>query len=175
MAAASAPFPFWRRIGPIGRLFIGTALVLLIGFLGVCYAAPLGVEFFWPYAGIWAAIGWGGSRVSFRPVLALIGIGILVDLSQGAPLGCWAAIHLVAYLVSSVFRTRALTDPSGMIRLLGDVTAFVTAFIFARWVIGAYLGGMSTQAILGSFLTTGLLYFPMRSYFQLRQDERVSG
>ena len=173
VSSSNVPIPFWDKMGRTGRMLVGTAIIVLIGFVGICYAAPLGIQYLWPIAGIWAAIGWGASRASMRPVLALILVGLMMDLSQGAPLGCWPAIQLIGYLVSSAFRTRTLTDTTGVFRALGDVAAFAATFFFAGWIIGGYLGGMATQDLLGNFLTTGLLYFPMRSFFLLTNDERV--
>ena len=128
---------------------------------------------YWPQAGLWAAVGWGASRLHIRPVVVLFLLGVMIDLLVGAPVGCWASVLLAAFLVSSLFRKRAQTDRSGMIRFFGDVASFVVAFIFARWLIGAYLDGVDTREIAGSFLTAGLLFFPFRALFRLSDDNRV--
>ncbi len=166
---------FWSRTSDVGRLVVGILLTLLVGYAGLVFAPTLGLASFWPYASIWAAIGWGASRVSMKPVLALIFLGTALDLAVDAPLGCWAAINLIAYLIASIFRRRAQTDPSGFVRFMGDLSALLAAFLFARWIIGSYLGGMETQSILGGFLTTAILYLPMRPLYLLTRTERVDG
>jgi hypothetical protein len=160
-------------VGVPVRILLGTLIVLSIGYLGVIWGAPMGLAQFWPYAGLWAAVGWGASRLTVLPFMLLIVLGVSMDLLGDAPIGCWAAIHLLAFLVSSLFRKRSLTDPTGFVRAMGDLTAFVTAFIFARWIMGAYVGNVSTREVIGGFLSAGLLYIPLRSFFLLSRDNRV--
>lgn len=161
----------WSRTGDIARVALGTLIVIAIGYLGIVLAPTLGLSYFWPYAGIWAAIGWGAGRMSMKPVLALIITGLIMDLSVDGPIGCWPAIHLVTYLTATLFRRRAQTDRTGLVRTLGDITAFIVAFFTARWVMGGYLGEMETQNILGGFLSTALLFLPVRGIFLLKRSE----
>ncbi len=163
----------WGRTGSTARLVIGTLFVILIGYVGVVYIAPTGLDVFWPYAPLWAAVGWGASRLSFRPAVALVGIGLMMDLVVDAPVGCWSSILLVAFLMASFFRQQALTDRTGVIRFAGDVSGFVLSFLFARWLMGAYLGGVETRDLIGGFLSAALLYYPLRPLFRLTTDERV--
>lgn len=163
----------WSRTGDIGRLVIGALIVLIIGYLGVLLAPAFGLYGFWPFAGIWAAIGWGAGRVSLKPVILLVATGLVTDLAIDAPLGCFTVIHLAAYLTASIFRKRAQTDRSGLVRLTGDLVALLVAFVAARWIIGAYLGGTAYHAVMGNFLTTALFYLPMRPFFLLKRDKWV--
>ena len=163
----------WSRTGSTARLIIGAIIVIIVGYAGVVFIAPTGLDIFWPYAPLWAAVGWGSSRLSFRPAAALVVIGIVMDLVADAPIGCWSSILLVAFLTASIFRQRALTDKTGIIRFAGDVSGFVLSFLFARWLMGAYLGGIETRDIIGGFLSAALLFYPLRGLFNLSSDERV--
>ena len=173
MAFSSGKPSAWSRTGRLARIIIGAAIVLAVGYIGVIWIAPTGLIIFWPYAALWAAVGWGASRLSFRPVIVLIGLGLAMDLIVDAPLGCWSSILLLAFVISSLFRPRALTDQTGVIRFAGDATAFVVSFLFARWIMGAYLGSVETRVIIGGFLTAAILYYPLRSLFRLTSDARV--
>lgn len=163
----------WSRTGQLSRVIIGVIFVLLTGYVGVIWISPTAFSPFWPYAGLWAAIGWGGSRLSLVSVFALVLIGLIMDVMTGGPVGCWPAILLTGFLIASIFRKRAQTDRSGMIRGVGDLAAFVAAFLFARWLMGAYLGGIESRDIIGGFLSAAILYFPFRPLFRLSSDNRV--
>lgn len=173
MSRSSRGGDSFGRAGGLLRILFGTLMILTVGYLGLMWGAPMGFSAFWPYAGLWAAVGWGSSRLTLFPVLVLITLGISMDLIEEAPIGCWAAINLLAFLVSSLFRKRAQTDQTGVIRAFGDFSAFVAAFIFARWIMGAYVGSVSTREIIGGFLSAGLLYIPIRTFFILSRDKRV--
>ncbi len=155
------------------RLIVGAAIVVLFEYVRVVWIASLPLNLFWPVTGLWAAVGWGASRMSVLPVLVLLALGTMFDLIAGAPIGCWSAIFLSAFLVSSVFRKRAQTDRTGMIRFAGDCISFVAAFLFASWLIGAYLGSLDTREIIGGFLSALILYFLVRPVFRLSSDNRV--
>lgn len=163
----------WGRTGSTARLIIGAIIVLFVGYIGVVFIAPTGLDVFWPYAPLWAAVGWGASRLSFRPAGALALLGLIMDLVTDAPVGCWSSILLVAFLTASIFRQQALTDKTGVIRFFGDVSGFVLSFMFSRWLMGSYLGGVETREIIGGFLSAALLYYPLRPLFRLTTDERV--
>lgn len=163
----------WSRTGSTARLIVGTLFVLLVGYVGVVFIAPTGLDVFWPYAPLWAAVGWGAGRLSFRPAVALGVIGLAMDLVNDAPIGCWSSILLLAFLTASIFRQRALTDKTGVIRFAGDVASFILSFLFARWLMGSYLGGVETRDIVGGFLSAALLYYPLRPLFRLTTDGRV--
>lgn len=160
-------------MGDLSRLLLGVLFILVTGFVGMIYAPSFGLEAFWPFAGIWGAVGWGGSRVSMKPVIALVVTGLLLDVSMEAPFGCWSAVQLSAYFTASVFRKRAQTDRSGLFRLVGDLVALLVAFIVARWIMGGYMGGVDGQTMVGNFLTTALLYLPFRSLFLLQRSRWV--
>ena len=164
---------FYGRTGDVARFMIGILIVAVVGFSGIIFAPGFGLAAFWPYAGIWAAIGWASSRLSIKSSFLLVVLGIFVDLLSDAPLGCWAAIHLIAYFSASIFRKRAQTDQTGFVRLIGGLTALFVAFGAARWIMGAYLGDMATQDILGGFLVTALLFLPVRPFFLLKKEEWV--
>lgn len=159
--------------GLMSRHVFGSLTVLLTTYIGVIWVSPYPLYDFWPVAGLWAAVGWGGNRLSFVPVVLLFALGFVVDLITGAPVGCWSAVFLLAFLVASIFRKRAMTDALGVIRFAGDLIAFVAAFIFARWLIGAYLGGVETREIVGGFLSAVFLFFPLRFVFRPSSDTRV--
>ena len=78
-----------------------------------------------------------------------------------------------SHFSASIFRKRAQTDQTGFVRLIGDLTALFVAFGAARWIMGAYLGDMATQDILGGFLVTALLFLPVRPFFLLKKEEWV--
>lgn len=162
-----------RGMGDISRLLIGFLVVMTIGYIGLVYAPQIGMAYFWPFAGIWAAVGWGGRRISMKPVILLMIVGLLTDLSVEGPVGCWVAVHLAAYLVATLFRKRAQTDRSGLVRLLGDAVALVVAFLIARWIMGAYKGGLESGILLGQFLTTAILYVPFRPLFLFKKERWV--
>lgn len=162
-----------RSDGALSRYFFGTLAILLLAYLGLLWVSSSPYYSFWPLAGLWAAVGWGGNRLAIIPVVLLVAMGLAMDLISGAPIGCYAAIFLVGYLVASVFRKRATTDPTGLIRFVGDCAAFVAAFLFARWMIGAYLGSVDTREIVGGFLSAIILFFPLRSLFRASRDTRV--
>lgn len=165
--------PTNRSDGAFSRYIFGTLTVLLTTYIGIIWVSPYPLYDFWPVAGLWAAVGWGGNRLGILPVILLVAIGLSVDLVSGAPVGCWPAVFLLAYLVTSIFRRRSMTDAIGVIRFAGDLIAFVVAFIFARWLIGAYLGSVDTREIIGGFLSAALLFFPLRLLFRPSSDTRV--
>lgn len=173
MIASSNAQNGWQKTGILARVLIGSFIVLCFAYAEAVWVSTTAFSTFWPFAGLWAAVGWGASRLSVVPVIALLVLGVVADLLAGAPLGCWPSIYLVPYLVSSVFRKRAQTDRTGAIRILGDVVSFVIAFLFARWLIGSYLGGVDTREIIGGFLSAALFYFPVRALFRLSSDDRV--
>ncbi len=173
MTPNSTSGDLYGRTGNVARFIIATVIVVGVGFGGLVLAPGLGLGSFWPYAGVWAAIGWADSRISFKPVIILTVLGLIVDLLSDAPLGCWASIHLIAYFTASVFRKRAHTDRTGLIRVVGDLTALLVAFGAAQWIIGAYLGDAGANDIFGGFLVTSLLYLPARPFFLLNRDEWV--
>lgn len=163
----------WQSFGPSIRLMIGSFLVITVGYLGLTLASAMQILSLWPLAGFWAAVGWGSGRLGTRPVVALIVLGLVHDLTSDAPLGYWAISYLSVYLISNLFRKRALTDHSGLIRLTGDFAGFVAGFFIARTVMSLYLGTSDPLNILGGVLTAGLIYPLIRGVFQLTDDKRV--
>ncbi len=163
----------WQKTGVFARVIVGSLIVILFAYVETVWVSSTSLESFWPIAGLWAAVGWGASRLSLMPVLALALLGVLADLLAGAPIGCWASIFLVPFFVSSIFRKRAQTDRTGAIRLIGDCVSFLLAFLFARWLVGSYLGGVDTRDIIGGFLSAALLYIPLKAPFRLSNDNRV--
>lgn len=166
---ASRTFGTEGRGSSILQLLLGTLVVVTVGYAGIMLAPAFGLTAFWPYAGLWAALGWGTGRVSLKPVFALIFLGLAADLILGAPLGCWVSIHLFCFMIVTLFQKRAASDKTGIIRLLAFSTGLLSSFLFARWIMGAFLGEMTTGDILGGFLSAALLYLFVRPIFVIRQ------
>ncbi len=60
----------------------------------------LSAPFPWPLAGLWAAFIWGWRRPSVGAVLAVTALGVFQDIATGGPIGVWAAVFPLGYLMA---------------------------------------------------------------------------
>lgn len=58
------------------------------------------VPFPWPLAGLWAAFVWAWRRPSVEAVLAVAVLGVFQDVASGGPIGVWAAVFPLGYLMA---------------------------------------------------------------------------
>lgn len=87
----------WRETRATARLVIGAGFVCLVGLVGMTPHRLFGLELVWPYAAMWAALGWARSGISLRPMLALSLLGLAQDVASEAPLGSLVIVNLATY------------------------------------------------------------------------------
>lgn len=160
----------WRRSGANARLAIGALVVIAVWLTSLSPRTVLGVEIALPLALLCAAVGWGRVGLSVRPMAALIFLGLLYDVSTGAPLASFAVAALCTYgfqaAAGGAFDVE--NDP-----VLGRVLplfslAIGTALI---WVIASSAIGHPTRVapLAWMLLSTLVFYTLVSDIFNLRQ------
>ncbi len=147
------------------RFVTSILLVLLTGYLGLVLAPFVGLSNVWPLAGLWAAIGWGGSRSGFLKLALLVAFGLIADIVTEAPLGCWVAIHLTVFIVAGIFSHQGIGDRTGLASLAGDALSLLAGFVASTWLILVIADSVSITLLITQFLVTAALYIPLRRLY----------
>lgn len=158
----------WRRTGPIRRLLIGFAVLMLIWFAGLLQTGLTGLALPWPYVLLAASVGWGRSGLSLRPMFAILLLGLAQDLSHAAPFGSFAIAGLAIYGFHASF-TRSVDlerDP-----VLSAVMPFVslTLGVILVWILASNVAGHTAEfgPLAASWLATLALYAIARPVLDL--------
>jgi len=87
----------WQRMGPSSRLAVGALLMVAVWWFGLRGASLFGIAPPWPMVTLCAAVGWGRVGLAIRPMLDLVVLGLLQDVSAAAPFGSYAIVGLATY------------------------------------------------------------------------------
>lgn len=149
----------WSQSGPSPRLVFGAAIITIVGVLGMTPKAVFGIALAWPFAALWGAIGWGRAGLSLRPMLLLVGFGLMQDIVSNAPLGCFAMINLLVYGFSAGIADQTDGMRDTLVAVVGPAVLLVAAFLLV-WAFASITADHLVHAwpLLTGFITTGLVY-----------------
>jgi rod shape-determining protein MreD len=148
-------------VRPLNPLTWIVAPALLCALASLLFAAPFslfGLRLPEPVFALAPAFAWPIIRPSLLPPLALLGLGLFLDLLWGAPLGVWPASLLAAY--APVLLGRAFLSGQGVWTLLAWYVGGCAAALLAGWLLVALKAGAPPNLIaLGwQFLVTVALF-----------------
>lgn len=161
----------WQQLSAGWRLVVGTCLVIVIAFIGLTPKTLFGMTLAWPYAAFWAAVGWGMSGISLRPLVLLTLFGLFQDVADAGPLGCFMVVFIAVYGLSA-FAGENLDFNADPFRRLFIAPVAIAFGFFVLWVISSSYQEyrVSIGGFIGPFLATILGYAVFSWVFRLRPD-----
>lgn len=158
----------WSRTSPATRLAIGAVIIVLIGFVGQTPKSIFGFELIWPHAALLGAAGWGMSGHRFSPMVILVFLGLVQDVSFEASLGCFVLVNLSVYGLSA-FAAESLdvgNDP--VMRAIVPVFTIAIGFL-VLWIVASATSGQiaGVRTLVGAFAMTLGLHFLLARFFDL--------
>jgi len=150
--AAAAPLNPLRWLGwPMLLCLLGTVV------MGI----PLrvyGLQLPEPVFALVPAFAWAVIRPSVLPPFVLLGLGFLLDLFWGGPIGLWPACLLAAYAPVLIFRN-VLAGQSYVAMWVWYAAACALAFVTGFYMMTLDSGVMpSLLAVAGQFVVTAALF-----------------
>jgi hypothetical protein len=120
------------------RLYAGAALVALTGLANLIPISFGVLGSPWPLGLVWAACGWLSLGPNAVVVILLLGLGLLLDLVTGSPLGAWAFCGLATYALGLAQR-RWLTrlDVEGLPQIAASCFYMTLACLFVGLILGS--------------------------------------
>lgn len=83
-----------------GFASVGFLAALVLTLVSQSLTPFLATPFPWPMAGLWAAFLWGWRRPGVEAALAVTALGVVQDVATGGPIGVWAAVFPLGYLMA---------------------------------------------------------------------------
>lgn len=161
----------WAKLVPGWRLLVGSLFVLSIGLLGLTPKALFGMPIAWPHAALWAAIGWGMSGISIRPLVLLSVFGLIQDVYTVAPLGCFMLVNLTTFGAAAWLAENFDLEADPLRWVLIAPICIAIGF-FVLWVLASsnldY--GVTVGPLVGPYITTLLGYLIFAWVFRLQSD-----
>ena len=158
----------WSRTAPATRLLIGALIIAAVGFMGQTPKSIFGFQLIWPHAALLGAAGWGMSGHRFSPMVILVFLGLIQDVSFEASLGCFVLVNLGVYGLTA-FAAESLdvgNDP--VMRAIVPVFTIAIGFLILWAVASATSGQMATiRPLVGAFAMTLGLHFLLAQFFDL--------
>ena len=93
-----------RPLNPLTWLLLPVMVVLLLTFLTATPMRVFGLRLPEPVWAVGLAFAWASLRPSLLAPLALLGVGLFLDLFWGAPLGLWSLSLLLTYAAVTLAR-----------------------------------------------------------------------
>lgn len=160
----------WRRSGANTRLAIGAGVVVAVWLLSLSPRMVLGIEIALPLALLCAAVGWARVGLSVRPMIGLVVLGLLHDISTGAPLASFGVAALCTYGFQAAAGGALDVENDPVLRRVLPLFSLSlgTALI---WVIASSAIGHPTRiAPLAWTLLSSLVFYTLvTDIFNLRQ------
>lgn len=158
----------WQRTGPTSRLMVGVLIVALFGLTGLTPKSLFGMEIVWPYAGLWAAVGWASAGLALRPMLILAAFGIAQDVTFNAPLGSFLIVHLATYGVAAVLSESFDVEGDAVRALMVAVAAMAVGMVVV-WALASSAADQAVRVapLLAVYVMTLLLFIPLSGLFRL--------
>ncbi len=158
----------WTRASPLMRFFVGCALIILVGYLGLTPNVIFGIEIAWPHAALWGAVGWASAGLSVRIMLVLILLGIAQDLFFDAPIGVFAIVNLVTYAVAAILSQAFAVETEILMTIMVTGIAMTSGF-FLLWILAsaASLHAVSIQFLTQQAISTFIIFFVIMGLFRL--------
>ena len=158
----------WAEAGPTSRLLAGTLLVIAIGLVGLTPKSVFGTELIWPYAALIAAMGWGRSGLAFRPMIVLMLLGVVQDVTAYAPLGCFGFINLTAFGMSALIHYHFDRDRSPIITTLSPILVYAAGFALV-WLFASFNSNHMVQLspLVSAYAVTYALHIVIAPVFDL--------
>lgn len=166
----------WQRTGSGARLTVGVLICLAVMLLGVRPVEVFGLTIPWPYASLWAAVGWAGAGLSARPMLPLVILGLVQDALLNAPLGCLVIVNLITFgLHAGLMGLIGSERDAFASRVLPPMTLAVGATMV--WIVatGVVTHPVRLAPILLSYLATVVGFLILRPLFNPGMDRALSG
>ncbi len=166
----------WERTGSGARLSVGVLVCVAVMLLGLRPVDVFGVAIPWPYASLWAAVGWARAGLSARPMLPLVILGLAQDVLLSAPLGCFVIVNLVTYgLHAGVMRLLGSERDPVAYRVLPPLTLAVGAAMV--WIVasGVVTHPVRVAPIVWSYLATVAGFQILRPVFNPGMDRSLAG
>ncbi len=158
----------WSRTAPATRLVIGAILIMLIGFVGQTPKSVFGFQLIWPHAAMLGAAGWGMSGHRFSPMVVLIFLGLIQDVSFEASLGCFVLVNLGVYGLSAFAAESLDVSNDPVMRAIVPIFTIAVGFLILWVVASATSGQMATvRPLVGAFAMTLGLHFLLARFFDL--------
>lgn len=158
----------WRRTGPSARLVAGALVICVVGLAGLTPKHVLGIEVVWPYAALWASVGWASAGFALRPMLILAAFGIAQDVTFNAPLGSFMIVNLVTYGVAAALSESFDVDGDAGRALMVAVAAMAVGMA-AVWALASTAADHAVRVspLLAVYGMTLLLFIPLSGLFRL--------
>ena len=165
----------WATLSVGWRLVVGTCLVLLVGYIGQNPKMLFGVSVVWPYAALWAAVGWGIYGISIRPLILLTLFGFVQDIHADTLLGCFMIVNLTTYGISAWIGENFDLEADPLRRLFFAPLCIGVGF-FVLWVLASSIldYGVSIGPLVWDYVVTLGGYVAVSAVFRLQPD-RIRG
>jgi hypothetical protein len=140
---------------------LGVVLVLVSIIAPAFPLGPLASHPWMPLAVLWAAYGWAAEPGSdWRAPLALFGFGVLHDGIAGGPLGLFATLYPLAFLIGKL-AAASMRSPNVVSLWAGFIAMAVGVWLAAAAIAPWALGGQAAMAPWGESLLVTSLLFPL--------------
>lgn len=166
----------WSKVSPTYRMLIGFFLVGVVGLIGQTPKSIFGIELIWPYAALWASVGWASVGLSVRPMLLLCLLGIFQDISFDGPIAVFWIVNLSAYGMAAWFGEIFDVETDPVQALMVAAVAMATGF-FVLWLLAS---GTADHAVrifprVQEGILTLLVFLPIAPLFRLggRPGDRI--
>lgn len=159
----------WRRTGPNGRLVIGVLIVITIWWIGLDTVSVAGITVPWPLGLLVAAMGWARVGLSMRPMITLVVLSFLFDLSANAPFGSYAIVALATYGVHAAAESALDLENDPLAKSLLPFVSLL-AGLMVLWVLASSSAGYVARLtpLLLTGIATALAYGALSHVFHLR-------
>lgn len=166
----------WQRTGPTGRLLAGIAVLAAIWWVGLRGVSLFGTELPWPLVLLCGAVGWGRVGLAIRPMVALVGLGLLNDISAAAPFGSYAIVALATYGFHAAMGSALDFDRDPVLSSLRPFVSLVFGFALL-WFIASNAAGHAVPLwpLMATGLSTAVAYAVLRGVLDLGERPVSAG
>ena len=158
----------WSKTTPAMRLATGTLIIVVIGLFGQTPKSLFGLEIIWPHAALIGAAEWGLSGHRFSPMIVLVLLGLVQDISFVASLGCFVLVNLTTYGLTAFASESMDAGNDPIIRAIIPVVSIAAGFVMLWAIASATSGQIATvRPLVGAFAMTIALHFLLAQFFDL--------
>lgn len=158
----------WSRVQPSARLWIGFALIAIVGLLGQTPKSVFGLQLIWPHAALWGAVGWASAGLSVRPMILLCVLGVAQDISFDGPIAVFWLVNLATYGLAAQLGETFDVENDAVQALMVAAVAMAAGFL-VLWLLasGTANHGVRIWPRLQEWALTLLLFLPLAPLFRL--------
>lgn len=140
---------------------LGLALVVYSITMPAFPIGVFGAQPWTPLAAVWAAYGWASQSGSgVRAPLALFAFGLVHDLLAGGPVGLFAMLYPIAFLIGRLAAS-AMRSPNVISLWAGFIATAAGLWVVAAFLVPWALGGRASMSLFAESLAVTALLFPL--------------